>query len=105
MDMAAAQEDEMVERLLPQGAMPALQMSICIRRLVRGGDTHNPEALEQPLIQHAAKRAAVAGLRVDRPGPVPVRKLPEDAVVIVNQEPRHKIQGGLSKLLLDPIEG
>jgi hypothetical protein len=46
----------------------------------------------------------MARLWVDNRRPVQVVKLPEDSVIVMDEEARHGGRCGLSDLLLDPIE-
>jgi hypothetical protein len=102
--VATVEEDEVVQRLFSERTVPPLKTCVCVGSPIWCGDSRYVHHLAKPLVQPAAKRATMSGLSVDCPRPVPICKLSEDAVVVMNQKPRHHTRSSLAQLLHNPFQ-
>src|SRR5690606_26526322 len=95
LQVSLAEEDEVIEALLAQSAIEALDEGVGVRRMVRRGNATQAHAPE-PAIEVAPNTEELAASRT---------KLAEDPVVVVNQEAIGSIEREeIAELVLDPEE-
>lgn len=82
--MVPTDKYEVPQSLLTKRPVPTLEMWIGVRCAIRRRNAGDTQTLLQPLVQTAAKRAAMTGLSVNCPRPSLIGKLPKDAIVVMN---------------------